>query len=1167
MERNSRLAVIDQTRDYEQIQYNSIAPRNTVIGSQIPGGMKPVLNYSIQTGEEFALEFMRERAHSWQHFSPSSSSDPGIVVGLGTSHARSESDLDISAASSTEKSHVQEEQKHLIVDEERGVYTSTQSLPVISSKTDIYDRVLRFASFEASDSPPMVKFLCSYGGKILPRPSDGKLRYVGGETHIIKISHKISWMELVQRACLIYKETNTIKYQLPGEDLDALVSVSSDEDLQNMIEECKSVEDAKSNKPRMFLFSVHDMDYAQFGLVDMDANAEVHYLIAINGLNCALQIKSIESKSSSMNYLDELFSLKVDKGSDKIALESASERNDKELVSGKARYQPVLLSSSSSHEFSSLHIQPSIMHEQLNGMSSAEKFIHPHKKDKNVSPVPLQTSHIYSPNYTLHGDELIFSGLLKPTDQHHTSQKPLSRDSDFHNLEASVKAATLKRDQFLHGINEAEQMQSVGREASRKMTRDNSISRISEGESESYHVPVGSGIPLVCTGSNGMSQETFPVSGSSGVVTEGRRQTSLEQDESQALSRTVPPPMYHALSDQADFGLLEPPVLPQRVFHSVCIPREQTESSRLSKSDDSFGTKFLMAHLLPDLAHSIAEVDENSKDEHLVSSAEALPLKPQNVDDGMLPFDLISDKNNDFEGQSSNFQKARSQDLMPNSSCEMENDKDKDGQRTNAQNKVNEGTRNLPIDIRQDTSSAEVEASGQGDIIIDIGDRFPRDFLADIFSMASISQGFTEFSPLGSDGAGLSLNVGNRVPTHWSFFCNLAQDDYVTTAQPLIENTHLGLSDVQENNEEQVSIDYRLPLLKSENVPPHDSGLTIDTVNHNATSCIPTSSNLNLQSDCQTSRTDGNESHIVGIVSKHIAETSYQDKTVTSGQHNPGASIDVTHRLSSINSLQIIRNEDLEELKELGSGTYGTVYHGKWRGTDVAIKRLKKSCFMGHSPEQQRLTVDFWREAEILSKLHHPNVVAFYGVVQDGPEGTLATVTEYMANGSLRHVLLSKERQLDRRKRLTIAMGAAFGMEYLHSKNIVGDFGLSKIKRNTLVTGGVRGTLPWMAPELLNGSSSKVSEKVDVFSFGIVLWEILTGEEPYSNMHYGAIIGGIVNNTLRPSIPSFCDAEWRLLMEQCWSPDPSARPCFTEIARRLRAMAASAAHSKPPQLK
>ncbi|XP_038979185.1 mitogen-activated protein kinase kinase kinase 12-like [Phoenix dactylifera] len=101
-----------------------------------------------------------------------------------------------------------------------------------------------------------------------------------------------------------------------------------------------------------------------------------------------------------------------------------------------------------------------------------------------------------------------------------------------------------------------------------------------------------------------------------------------------------------------------------------------------------------------------------------------------------------------------------------------------------------------------------------------------------------------------------------------------------------------------------------------------------------------------------------------------------------------------------------------------------------------------------------------------------------------------------------------------------------------------------------------------MAPELLNGGSNKVSEKVDVFSFGIVMWEILTGEEPYANMHYGAIIGGIVNNTLRPPVPANCDPEWRRLMEQCWAPDPVQRPAFTQIAGRLRAMSV-ASQTKP----
>lgn len=133
--------------------------------------------------------------------------------------------------------------------------------------------------------------------------------------------------------------------------------------------------------------------------------------------------------------------------------------------------------------------------------------------------------------------------------------------------------------------------------------------------------------------------------------------------------------------------------------------------------------------------------------------------------------------------------------------------------------------------------------------------------------------------------------------------------------------------------------------------------------------------------------------------------------------------------------LQIIKNSDLEELRELGSGTFGTVYHGKWRGSDVAIKRISDRCFVGKPSEEQRMVrvklmaasfqssvpsrsnfvsylqkTDFWNEACKLSSLHHPNVVAFYGVVLDGPGGSVATVTEYMANGSLRQALQRHEK-------------------------------------------------------------------------------------------------------------------------------------------------------------
>lgn len=59
--------------------------------------------------------------------------------------------------------------------------------------------------------------------------------------------------------------------------------------------------------------------------------------------------------------------------------------------------------------------------------------------------------------------------------------------------------------------------------------------------------------------------------------------------------------------------------------------------------------------------------------------------------------------------------------------------------------------------------------------------------------------------------------------------------------------------------------------------------------------------------------------------------------------------------LSILSSLQTIKNDDLEEVRELGSGTYGAVYHGKWKGSDVAIKRIKASCFSGRPSERERL--------------------------------------------------------------------------------------------------------------------------------------------------------------------------------------------------------------------
>ncbi|GJT78931.1 serine/threonine-protein kinase MST20-like protein, partial [Tanacetum coccineum] len=88
----------------------------------------------------------------------------------------------------------------------------------------------------------------------------------------------------------------------------------------------------------------------------------------------------------------------------------------------------------------------------------------------------------------------------------------------------------------------------------------------------------------------------------------------------------------------------------------------------------------------------------------------------------------------------------------------------------------------------------------------------------------------------------------------------------------------------------------------------------------------------------------------------------------------------------------IIKNSDFDKLRELGHGTFGTVYHEKWRGKDVAIKRINEHVLQGKR-QNNNTWVDLCTEAIKLAYLHHPNFVAFYGVVLDGLGGSVAMVT------------------------------------------------------------------------------------------------------------------------------------------------------------------------------
>ncbi|XAR56919.1 Non-specific serine/threonine protein kinase [Bertholletia excelsa] len=1160
---------------------------------------KPVLNYSIQTGEEFALEFMRIPKKS---FKPNIASDANCTTGylelkgmLGIGHTGSESGSDISLLTAAERGPKDNDQKKSSLYEDNSNYGSVQSIPRTSWDYNSYrGPVQEYASSGASESSSSkMKILCSFAGRILPRPSDGKLRYVGGDTRITRLSKDITWQELWQKTVNIYNQTCMIKYQLPGEDLDALVSVSSDEDLQNMMEECNVVHDGEgSKKLRMFLFSSRDLEDAHFGLQNSDFDSEIQYVVAVNGMDVGSRKSStLHDLAGSSSYnLDEMDEQNVERDTGGATTEFVQV-----TASPLSSYIMTSSASASSRAIPSVYEASAQFH---NGL------VMQHGESKQY---PLPYGHdSCPPSYLPSGESgpLPFPGLVT-LDRTLTEGQPSvvlhTRDTQM-----QVKELILKNDGSVEEEGGDENIQPSSKECHvPSQPLDGNFRDHLQVEHASAVISAPSG-ELELQKSKGSRHEAVQLSSPHCAI----NTMQVPKADDNVCQTTIDSLPGNSDCDSMDLSYLESPVPPQRVFHSERKPREQAELlNRLSKSDDSLSTQFLINHSHSDVAQQ--DFNNESVNDHLTTTGQTLHKEPRAVANGTAQLQNLRqavsnaankkhDTNEDRvlkDDKETSHAKEKDKNLLFGDSIQPVSSFPAAGQVAFVKQYENpeygfpdpqrsdRADNNFATDDTegQDQTPAQSESSrlpsvgfSRSEILIDINDRFPRDFLSDVFSKAILAQGSSGVSMLQKDGAGLSVNVENQDPKHWSFFQKLAGEEFARKDVSLIDQDHFGYSSGLPKVEEEAPINYNF-------TPDGFSLIRMDSrINYmgdNERELPPTFGvdTAASQSDYSPQLKGSEAMHFDNFVDNARApDSEYQDGIKDVGL----PPLDPSLEDIDISSLQIIKNEDLEELRELGSGTFGTVYHGKWRGTDVAIKRIKKSCFNGRSSEQEKLTVEFWREAGILSKLHHPNVVAFYGVVQDGPGGTLATVTEYMVDGSLRHVLLRKDRHLDRRKRLIIAMEAAFGMEYLHSKNIVhfdlkcdnllvnlkdssrpickvGDFGLSKIKRNTLVSGGVRGTLPWMAPELLNGSSNKVSEKVDVFSFGIVLWEILTGEEPYANMHYGAIIGGIVNNTLRPTIPSLCDPEWRRLMEQCWAPNPGARPSFTEIASRLRVMSSA----------
>ncbi|XP_067337725.1 mitogen-activated protein kinase kinase kinase 7 isoform X2 [Channa argus] len=252
-----------------------------------------------------------------------------------------------------------------------------------------------------------------------------------------------------------------------------------------------------------------------------------------------------------------------------------------------------------------------------------------------------------------------------------------------------------------------------------------------------------------------------------------------------------------------------------------------------------------------------------------------------------------------------------------------------------------------------------------------------------------------------------------------------------------------------------------------------------------------------------------------------------------------------------------INYDDIEVEEVVGRGAFGVVCKAKWKGKDVAIKTIES--------ESERKA--FIVELRQLSRVNHPNIVKLYGSCNN----PVCLVMEYAEGGSLYNVLHGAEPlpYYTASHAMSWCLQCSQGVAYLHGMKpkalIHRDL---KPPNLLLVAGGTvlkicdfgtacdiqthmtnnKGSAAWMAPEVFEGNN--YSEKCDVFSWGIILWEVITRRKPFDEIGGPAFrIMWAVHNGTRPPLIKNLPKPIESLMTRCWSKDPSQRPSMEEIVK------------------